>query len=135
MARDGRSPGRIRGDYGENAAAEYLKRHGDKILARNWRCRYGELDIIALDRDIICFVEVKTRRVNFYSGLDTIGTRPGDAVGYRKREKLRLSAALWLDARRGEYPGQDPPARFDIAEIYIFPDDSAKIKYIKNAFE
>ena len=127
---------KIRGDYGENAAAEYLKRHGYKILNRNWRCRYGELDIIASDGHIICFVEVKTRIWNKYASRNW-EIAPRDAVGYRKREKLKQTALLWLDAWRGENPGRDEiPARFDIIEIYLNQNEKInQINYIINAFE
>ena len=71
------------GDRGEAAAAQYLRKRGCQLLASQWRCRYGELDLVARDRDgTICFVEVKLRSGSF-AGL------PREAVDRRKQERLR----------------------------------------------
>ena len=66
------------GDRGEAAAAQYLRKRGCQLLASQWRCRYGELDLVARDRDgTICFVEVKLRSGSFAGLPREAGTAPG----------------------------------------------------------
>ncbi|MCA2243912.1 YraN family protein [Mycobacterium sp. WUMAC-067] len=78
------------GAMGEALAVDHLRRTGLRILHRNWRCRYGELDIIACDRaGTVVFVEVKTRTGDGYGGL-------AHAVTPRKVRRLRRLAGLWL---------------------------------------
>ncbi|CAM4073838.1 YraN family protein [Mycobacterium senriense] len=79
------------GAMGEALAVDYLMRMGLRILQRNWRCRYGELDIIARDdaTSTVVFVEVKTRTGDGYGGL-------AHAVTPRKVLRLRRLAGLWL---------------------------------------
>ncbi len=79
------------GQYGEEVAARYLQEAGFAILERNWRCRHGEIDIVALDGAALVVCEVKTRRT------DRFGS-PFDAVTWRKLSRLRGLAALWLRA-------------------------------------
>jgi putative endonuclease len=79
------------GALGEQLAVEHLARRGLDVLARNWRCRYGELDVIAADtaRRTVVFVEVKTRTSDQFGGL-------AEAVTAQKVRRLRRLAALWL---------------------------------------
>ena len=112
------------GDRGEELAGDYLQAHGCTLLDRQWRCRYGELDLVARDADgTICFVEVKLRSGNL-AGL------PREAVDRRKRERLRAAAACYLSQH-----DLDAPARFDVAEI---DTDEAhrplRLEYLENAF-
>ncbi|HEX2947419.1 MAG TPA: YraN family protein [Clostridia bacterium] len=95
------------GSMGEQMAADYLARNGFRILARNYRSgRFGEVDIIATEKEYICFIEVKTRT------SDLFGT-PAEAVGYSKRNKLRSLAWTYLNYRNlGEQN-----MRFDIVEV------------------
>jgi putative endonuclease len=79
------------GKQGEQLAAEYLQRAGLRILARNWRCSEGEIDIVAADRRALVAVEVKTR-----SGT-RFGT-PLEAVTAKKRNRLRRLAVRWVVA-------------------------------------
>ena len=79
------------GQRGEQAAAEYLAEAGFRILARNWRCAEGEIDIVAVERHTFVVCEVKTRSGTRYGS-------PLDAVGHAKRRRLRRLAALWLSA-------------------------------------
>jgi putative endonuclease len=81
----------ILGREGEQAAVEYLRREGFRVLDRNWRCAEGELDIVAVDRCTFVAVEVKTR-----SGT-RFGT-PLEAVTRAKRNRLRKLAVRWLCA-------------------------------------
>jgi putative endonuclease len=79
------------GAMGEALAVDHLMRMGLRILGRNWRCRYGELDVIACDdaTRTVVFVEVKTRTGDGYGGL-------AHAVTPRKVRRLRRLAGLWL---------------------------------------
>ena len=79
------------GAWGEQLAADHLTRLGLAVLGRNWRCRYGELDLIACDRvrRTVVFVEVKTRNGDGYGGL-------AEAVTGAKVRRLRRLAGLWL---------------------------------------
>ncbi|WP_072313770.1 YraN family protein [Agrococcus sp. Marseille-P2731] len=90
---------------GEAAASVHLERAGMRIIDRRWRCAHGELDIVALDGDTLVFVEVKTRR-----GL-AFG-HPFEAITPSKVRRLRMLAALWLEAT-----GQRGPVRLDAVGI------------------
>jgi putative endonuclease len=95
------------GSYGEQIAAEYLQKNGFVILARNFRSgRYGEIDIVAEEKEYICFVEVKTRSGNLF------GT-PAEAVGHTKRQKLR--ALAWIYLKQNKMGERN--MRFDIVEV------------------
>ena len=97
-----------RGDRGESAVAGYLRRRGYRILERQYRCRFGEIDLIALSREgVICFVEVKTRKPDAIS-------RPCEAVTPAKQQKLRLTAQHYL-----AHTGAECTCRFDVAEVYL----------------
>ena len=95
------------GSTGEQLAADYLVKNGFRILDRNYRSgRFGEIDIIAAEKEYICFIEVKTRT------SDLFGT-PAEAVGYSKRQKIRALAWSYLKSRNlGEQN-----MRFDIVEV------------------
>lgn len=113
------------GDWGEGLIAGYLQKRGCQVLERQWRCRYGELDLVVRDPDgTICFVEVKLRSGGL-SGL------PREAVDRRKREKLRAAAAWYLS----QHGLGEATARFDVAEIYT---DEAhrpfRLEYLEDAF-
>ena len=111
------------GDRGERAVAAYLRHQGVAILAAQWRCRFGELDLVARDRGVICFVEVKLR------GPGAIAL-PREFVTSRKQAKLRKTALMWMSANHM----CDAYCRFDVAEVYEGVDGSLRIEYLKNAF-
>ncbi len=96
------------GAMGEAAAADWLRKKKWKILAMNYRCPYGELDIIAKDGAELVFVEVKLRRTGGYAPAAEYVTRD-------KQRKLRLAAESWLM----ENDLEDPPCRFDVVEVYL----------------
>lgn len=77
------------GRYGEDVAARYLESHGMRIVERNWRCGQGEIDIVAIEGDIVAVVEVKTRR------SQRCGS-PFEAIDPRKAARLRRLAVQWL---------------------------------------
>ena len=111
-----------RGAWGEAQAAAFLQSKGARITARNYRTRYGELDIIAEQGGCLRFVEVKTRQ-------DARFARACEAVTPRKQEKLRITAELWLQSHpTGLHP------RFDVIEVYGVPGGRAEIIHIENAF-
>lgn len=117
---------KLLGRWGEEKAAEYLRRRGYKIIAMGYRTRMGEIDIIAQKRGYIVFTEVKLRKSDKY------GTA-GEFVNSDKQRKLTLTALSWLQANE-----TDLQPRFDVIEIYA-PEGpethSLKINHIKNAFE
>ncbi len=94
------------GRAGEEYAAKYLRKLGCIILERNFRCRYGEIDIIALDHGILCFIEVKTR-----SSLDF--GMPCQAVDSRKERRIRRCAYVYMS----RYQMEDQEIRVDIIEV------------------
>ena len=112
------------GDRGEAEVARYLRRKGYTLLASQWRCRFGELDLVARDRrGTVCFVEVKLRSAG------AIGL-PREFVDVRKQERLRTAAAAYLSTH-----DIDAPARFDVAEVYAENDGRLRVEYLENAFE
>ena len=114
-----------RGAWGEDYAAAYLRRHGYRILTRNYSCRFGEIDIIAADRHYVVFVEVKLRASDRF-------VRAGAYVTPAKQARIRTAASLWL----AEHDTPLQP-RFDVIEIYA-PDGMATkqpvIRQLEDAF-
>ncbi len=108
------------GDLGEQLAADFLIKNGYTVLERNYRTPYGELDIIAKDRDTVVFVEVKTR------STDRFGTG-FDAITKKKQATLLNCAAHYADAM-----GLDCPLRIDAIEIML---DTMQITHLKGAVE
>jgi putative endonuclease len=114
---------RIRtGRLGEDLAVAYLRRVGYRILAQNYRCFYGEVDIIAQDGEIVVFIEVKSRK------SETFG-EPQEAVGMEKQKKLSRIAVHYLQQQRLEASN----ARFDVMAVKLSPDGT-RINLIRNAF-
>jgi len=112
------------GRRGEAIAAAYLERMGYVVLERNYRCVFGEIDIVARDGATVCFVEVKSRRSARYGD-------PQLAVNAKKREKMIRTARHYLAGRGLE----DRPARFDVAAIRLSPDGAGAVELIRDAFE
>lgn len=113
------------GRRGEQLAAAYLERQGLIIASRNWRCREGELDIVAHDRhSLVVVCEVKTR-----SGL---GYGSGaEAVTAGKRRRIRRLAGLWL----AEYRARSGlVVRFDVISVLVPPAGQPQISHIPGAF-
>ena len=113
------------GPWGEAVAARYLRRHGYTIEAANYRCRLGELDIIAQDRHYTAFVEVKLRRSAAFA-------QAREFVTAAKQQRLRATAQLWLS----ENPGAKQP-RFDVIEVYApegIDSREIRIQHLENAF-
>ena len=108
----------IDGDKSENEACCFLKQEGYRILARNWRTRTGEVDIIARDGDILVFVEVKARSSNGFGG-------PEAAVDLAKQRRLISAALSFMEVTKCELP-----TRFDV--VAILP---GKVRLYQDAFQ
>lgn len=113
------------GDRGEKAAVRFLKQLGYRILAQQYRCRTGEIDIIAQDGDRIVFVEVKTR-------VSTAAGHPTEAITQDKQKKLTQLGLIYLK----EHGWLDRPARFDVVSVLWAKDvKEPRIDHYPNAFD
>jgi putative endonuclease len=114
------------GRYGEALAAEHLLAEGYELLARNWRCARGELDLVALAPDgTVCFVEVKTRSGNAF------GT-PAEAVTLRKARRIHGLAMAWLGEHRP--PGHRGGLRFDVVSVVRRRGFAPVLTHLQGAF-
>lgn len=114
------------GPWGESLAASYLQKKHYRILACNYRTRFGEIDLIVCTRKIIAFVEVKLRKEANY-------VQAREYVGYQKQNRIRTTAQLWLQAN----PTELQP-RFDVIEIYApqgMLTQSPEIIHLEDAFQ
>ena len=113
------------GAWGEERAARYLQLHGYRIAERNFRCRQGEIDIIAHKGDFIVFVEVKLRK-------NALHGEAREFVTYSKQRRVICAAEYWLVKNSCELQ-----PRFDVIEIYA-PDGTdtlrPTIRHLENAF-
>ena len=109
---------KLLGRKGEALTAKYLKKHGYKLLARNYTTPFGEADIVALSPDgYTCFVEVKTRESDAF-GL------PAEAVDREKQHRYRRIALYYCSAMKREIP-----VRFDVASVW-----EGELEYFENAY-
>ena len=114
------------GNTGEQLAAEHLTRLGFQIIDRNYRTRWGELDIVACDRRRIVFCEVKCRIAN------RAGRDPLESVHERKRAQVRRMAGRWLVER--EHP-RVTDLRFDVIGVTLAPDGRLlRLDHLEAAF-
>jgi putative endonuclease len=111
------------GQRGEELAAAYLSEAGYRILARNYRCIFGEIDIVAEEGDVLVFAEVKSRRSGAYGD-------PQLAVGREKQKKISRIALHYLAEKQQRHRR----ARFDVVAVKLRPADD-RIELIRNAFE
>ncbi|WP_227980835.1 YraN family protein [Nocardia spumae] len=111
------------GAHGEDLAARFLRGAGIRIVERNWRCRYGELDLIVEESGTTAFVEVKTR-----SGVG-FGT-PAESVTFAKQQRIRRLALLWLTEQSGPWLR----IRFDVVSVLVLPGRQPRIEHIRAAF-
>lgn len=116
---------KVVGNLGEQTAKNYLIKNGYKILTTNYSCRFGEIDIIAMDKECLVFIEVKTRTSGKYG-------HPENAVNYWKKKHLELTARSYIDYKRMS----NYIARFDVVEVFAkYADNNfivEKINLIKN---
>jgi putative endonuclease len=122
------------GRLGEQLAAEHLTRRGFHILERNYRTRWGELDIVAFDGRTLVFCEVKTRRARLGGAdLPPHWLPPLESVGRRKRSQVRKMAGRWLSERRDRrYAAL---LRFDAIGIRLDDEDRlVSLDHLEDAF-
>lgn len=121
---DGR---RLLGQRGEDVAAEHLATRGLVVLDRNWRCREGELDLVAADGDRLVVAEVKTR-----SGTG-FGV-PAEAVTPPKAARIRRLAQRWLAERHAAGAPGFEEVRFDVVAVLLAPGAAARVEHYEGAF-
>lgn len=111
------------GKAAEDAAARHLRANGYRILERNFSTPVGEIDIVALDGEVICFVEVRSHATaDFGSAME--------ALTKKKQRKVARAALAYLKRRRVE----DAQMRFDFAAVEVADDGSHQVNVIKSAF-
>ena len=116
----------IVGAWGESLAAEFLRKLRFKIIATNYRCRYGEIDLIVANRRYIVFVEVKLRKSSSFA-------EAREFVTASKQRRIISSAMIWLSRTSGQLQ-----PRFDVIEIYAPFGESSRsitINHIEDAFQ
>jgi putative endonuclease len=111
------------GAYGERVAAAFLRRHGYRVLTRNYKTTGGEIDLVCRHGDVLVFVEVKTR-----AGADLV--RPAEAIDERKEEALRHAARRYLELLDRE----DIRYRFDVVEVRLKAGDIPACTLLLNYF-
>ena len=111
------------GQKGENLAVDYLQNAGYTVLERNYRCKLGEIDIIARDNDTLVFIEVRSRS-SLAFGL------PQESINRRKRHQISKVALEYMIRRKLK----NIPARFDVVAV-SFEGRKEKVDLIKDAFE
>jgi len=117
------NPKKITGDAGEDFAAAHLESHGFRVVARNFRTRMGEIDVIARDARYLVFVEVKARKAGSMVPAE-------EAVDYHKQRRLRAAAEYYLAG----HPNELQP-RFDVMCVELGPGGQYKLSnWIENAF-
>ncbi len=107
---------------GEKAAARYLRKKGCRILAANYQCRFGEIDIIARNKSCLIFCEVKTRSEGMLAP-------PQESVTYAKQQKMIKTAQYWLMQNPCELP-----IRFDVLAVTADARGRLAIEHLENAF-
>jgi putative endonuclease len=113
------------GTHAENHACHYLQKAGLLLLKRNFRCKFGEIDLIMRDNDTLVFVEVRFRQNNYYGGaLESINTA--------KQKRIRRAAQIYLQRHD---PDDQFFWRYDWVAVNILPDGKFKIEWIPNAWE
>ncbi len=110
------------GVWGETAAVDFLKAHGYRILERNYKTKFSEIDIVAQDKGVVCFVEVKARHTDVFG-------HPAEAISRRKQMQISKSAICYLK----ENNALGRPARFDILTL-LYTKGSWEIYLIRDAF-
>jgi putative endonuclease len=112
------------GQAGEEAALAALSRAGYRLLERNYRCRRGEIDVVAEHGDTLCFIEVRTRRLGALVDGRT-------SIDWRKRRKVAAAAQLYCQQRRVGAR----PMRFDVVDVRALSDGAFDAEIVRNAFD
>ena len=111
------------GRRGEDLAADYLQQLGLVVLSRNWRCRHGELDVVATDQKRLVVCEVKTRSGTRYGA-------PAEAVTPRKAARIRRATQAWLAAHQVCWV----EIRFDVLAVLAEPGHPVAVQHYRAAF-
>jgi putative endonuclease len=114
------------GRFGEDLAAAHLAGAGLVVLARNWRCPDGELDIVATEDDVVVFVEVKTRSTLAFG-------HPAEAVTPVKAARIHRLAMRWLAEHRDRVPTR-PQIRFDVVSVVRLAAGGPAVTHVRGAF-
>lgn len=101
-------------------AVDHLRALGFRIVARNWRCRYGELDVIADDQGAVVFIEVKTRTGDGFGGIP-------EAVTPYKVRRIRRLAGIWLAGRDTRWRG----VRIDVIGVRVDGDGPPEVTHLR----
>ena len=112
-----------KGRAGEQLAVRFLERRGFRILNRNYRNRFGEIDIVAEDKGVLVFVEVRTLK-------ETAGHAPEETIQWKKQQRLSRIALAYIQHKGLE----DRPARFDVIAVDLAGRRST-LRHIPDAFE
>jgi len=110
------------GDRGERQAEQFLAQNGLKIVARNWHCRHGEIDLVMFDGEYLVFVEVRLRTPRGFANS-------AESVDFLKQRKLAQAASMFLASNSA---WRERPCRFDVVGI---EGDSGELAWIQHAFE
>ncbi|APH14262.1 nuclease-related domain protein [Clostridium sporogenes] len=114
------------GSFGEAIAADYIKNCGYIILEKNFRCKLGEIDIIAKDKNFIVFIEVKTRYGSIYGS-------PSEAITFKKQNKIYKTAQLYIIKKAIHNKFY---FRLDVIEVILNTlNSNYSVNLIKNAFQ
>ena len=108
------------GRYGESVALRFLEGEGMRILARNWRCRWGEIDIVAVEADTLVVCEVKTRRGSGFGS-------PLEAVTPRKVARLRVLAGEWVHT----HPCPTSDLRIDVVGVLVPARGTPRVDHLR----
>ncbi|MBB2935926.1 putative endonuclease [Amycolatopsis bartoniae] len=123
MARPTEAPHLNLGRKGEDLAAQHLQKLGFVVLSRNWRCREGELDIVATDRRMLVVCEVKTRAGQNFGD-------PAEAVTAEKIARIRRITGQWLRTFKLRWC----QVRFDVVAVLVEPGGELRLEHFPGAF-
>jgi putative endonuclease len=111
------------GRRGEDIAVRYLEHHGLVVLSRNWRCRVGEIDVVATDAQRLVVCEVKTRSSERFGG-------PAEAVDLKKAARIKRVTQAWLATHRVRWC----ELRFDVLAVVAEPGSPIRVTHYRSAF-
>ncbi|WP_320837740.1 YraN family protein [Zhongshania sp.] len=116
------------GKRAEQAACRYLQKHKLKIIAKNYSCRFGEIDIVCLSDQHLVFVEVRYRRTAHYGSA-------AETVNFAKQQRIILTARHYLSCNAGAKQYSELPCRFDVIEASPGNSGELQLNWLPNAFQ
>lgn len=122
MSENIKTKNKLKGNFGEELVYEYLEKEGTRVLARNFKSNFGEIDVIFKDKDEIVFAEIKSRTGIKYGF-------PAESVTFRKQNHIKMTAKYYLYINNL----MNCKIRFDVIEVYLKSDKNI-IHQIKNVF-